>query len=46
MIKNTRFTQKIDYKSKLAHSENAQKMRCNANVNHDKHTSDSTSSLV
>jgi len=33
--KNTRFTKKtLDYKSKLTHSENVQKMRCNANHRH------------
>jgi len=35
MIKNTRVTQKtLDYKSKLTHSENALKLRCNANHRH------------
>jgi len=35
MIKNTRFTEKtLDYKRKLTHSENAQKMCCNANHKH------------
>jgi len=35
MIKNTRFTQKtLDYKNKLTHSENALKLRCNANHRH------------
>ena len=33
--KNTRFTKKtLDYKSKLKHSENGQKMCCNANHRH------------
>jgi len=33
--KNTKFTKKqLDYKNKLRHSENAQKMRCNANHTH------------
>jgi len=36
MTKNTRFTQKtLDYKSKLTRSENAQKLRCNANHRHE-----------
>jgi len=35
MIKNTRFTKKtLDYKSKLTHGENAQKIRCNADHRH------------
>jgi len=35
MIKNTRFTQKtLDYKSKLTHSENTLKLRCNATHRH------------
>jgi len=35
MIKNTRFTKKtLDYKSKLTHSENVQKMCCNPNHRH------------
>ena len=35
MINNTIFTKKTrDYKSKLTHSENGQKMRCNANHRH------------
>jgi len=35
MIKNTRFAKKtLDNKSKLTHSENAQKMHCNANHGH------------
>jgi len=35
MMKNTRFTKKtLDDKSKGTHSENAQKMHCNANHRH------------
>jgi len=35
MMKSTRFTKKtLDYKNKLTHSENAQKLRCNANHRH------------
>jgi len=35
MIKNTRFTKKtLVYKSKLKHSENGEKMCCNANHKH------------
>jgi len=35
MMKNTRFTRKtLDYKSKLTHSGDAQKMSCNANHRH------------
>jgi len=33
MIKNTRFTKKtLDYQSKVTHSENGQKERCNTNI--------------
>jgi len=34
MIKNTRFTKNTTLKSKLTHSENPQKMCCNANHRH------------
>jgi len=34
MVKNTRFIKTLHYKSKLTHSENAQKMHCNANHRH------------